>query len=210
MSRTPNKRSLGSTPSRSAIMFRTLLITTLLVLPTACSNVSLMQPVCGDLAPVHVDDRTICVTPDYYSVDGVRQPLGLSDALELAQSLDMRLPTIEEVDAIYEQADIRLTPITMRPGPAMSSVEYIQRHNALIDEQLEGLSGTLIAGHKKDLIQIDEASPRVGIYGWHTGVGLPIQPYSTVHGREYYDYSHGVRLVSLYEYVNGDRIYTGQ
>lgn len=190
-------------------LLKALLIIILLLFPTACSNFGLIQPLCGELAPVHVDDRTICVMHDYYSVDGVRQPLSLPDALALAESRDMRLPTREEVDAIYEQADIRLDPITMSPGPSMASRSYIVRHDTLIDAQLEGLDleNVLIAGHKKDLIQIDENSPRVAIYGWHRGIGLPIQPYSTVHGRDYYDYSHGVRLVSLYEYVNGQRVY---
>ena len=37
---------------------------------------------------------------------------------------------------------------------------------------------------------------RVAIYGWHWAPGHPIQPLSTVHGAQYVDYSHGVRLVS--------------
>lgn len=189
-------------------MFRTLLITTLLIFPTACSNFSLIQPICGELAPVVLEDRIICVTRDYYSVDGIRAPLSLPDALELAESMDMRLPTVEEVNAIYAQADIRLTPIPLPPSAAMSSEEYAVRHNRLIEEQLEGVdtTGLLIAGHKKDLISIDSNSTRVAIYGWHRDIDNPIQPYSTVHGRDYYDYSHGVRLVSLYEYVNGERV----
>jgi hypothetical protein len=46
---------------------------------------------------------------------------------------------------------------------------------------------------------------RVAIYGWHRGVGAPIQPLSTVHGARYADYSHGVRLVSNMVFVNGQR-----
>jgi hypothetical protein len=184
------------------------IVTVLALVPTACVNSSLAQPICEDLAPVILDDRIICVTYDYYSVDGVRQPLNLTDALALAESRGMRLPTVEEVDAIYEQADVRLTPIPLPPGPRMSSESYIIRHNDLIEEQLEGLNtdGLLIAGHKKDLIYISSSSSRVAIYGWHRDIGDPIQPYSTVHGRGYFDYSHGVRLVSLYEYVNGEVI----
>ena len=202
------ERSLGSTPSRSARMFRTLLITTLLIFPTACSNFSLTQPVCNNLAPVVLEDRIICVTHDYYSVDGVRTPLSLPEALSLADSMDMRLPTVEEVGAIYAQADIRLDPIPLPPGPSMSSEEYIVRHNRLIEEQLAGIDtdGLLIAGHKKDLINIDRNSSRVAIYGWHRDVDNPIQPYSTVHSRDYYDYSHGIRLISMYEFVNGERV----
>jgi hypothetical protein len=44
---------------------------------------------------------------------------------------------------------------------------------------------------------------RVAIYGWHRPDGTPIQPLSTVHGARYADYSHGVRLISLVAYVDG-------
>ena len=45
---------------------------------------------------------------------------------------------------------------------------------------------------------------RVAIYGWHRENGAPIQPLSTVHGAQYADYSHGVRLVSSRAYINGE------
>ena len=44
---------------------------------------------------------------------------------------------------------------------------------------------------------------RVAIYGWHRSPGDPIQPLSTVHGAQYVDYSHGVRLVSTTVVVDG-------
>ena len=37
----------------------------------------------------------------------------------------------------------------------------------------------------------------------HRPNGRPIQPLSTVHGAEYADYSHGVRLVSQTAFLNG-------
>ena len=166
-----------------------------------------LEPLCGDLAPVQYQGLTICVTHDYYSQNDVRIPLDLPDALELADQLDMMLPTIGMVDAIWEQADIQLPPITMPPGPEMTSEAYFVRHDQLIDQQLRELGydridGLLIAGHKKDVIDINPNSTRVAIYGWHRSNGQPIQPYSTVHGRYYYDYSHGVRLVSRIAYMN--------
>jgi len=166
-----------------------------------------LEPSCGDLAPVQYQGLTICVTPDYYSENDVRIPLDLPDALELADQLDMMLPTTGMVDAIWEQADIQLPPIPMPPGPEMTSEAYFVRHDYLIDQQLRDLGyeetdGLLIAGHKKDVIDIDPNSTRVAIYGWHRTNGQPIQPYSTVHGSYYYDYSHGVRLVSRTAYMN--------
>jgi hypothetical protein len=156
---------------------------------------------CGDFIPVDFRDTTICVSPDYYQVDGVRTPMGLSDALRVAEENNAFLPTPEMVDAIWEQADVRLDPIPMTPGSRMTSVDYYVRHDAMIDDQLLGLpfdirdaGPLLIAGHKKDIVQ-PQRSGRVTIYGWHRSNGRAIQPVSSVHGSGYYDYSHGVRLI---------------
>lgn len=156
---------------------------------------------------------TICVTPDYLSIgsdsDNVRVPLGLPAALRVAEAFDMMLPTTRMVDAIYAQADLRLSPQPMTPGPQMSTTDYFLRHDATLDGQFAragGRGGILVAGHKKDLVlanRLSAAPGRVAIYGWHRGTGSPIQPLSTVHGEYYADYSHGIRLVSRTAYVNG-------
>jgi hypothetical protein len=69
----------------------------------------------------------------------------------------------------------------------------------LIEEQLgSARRGGLVAGHKKDVVvsnRLGEREGRVAIYGWHYTSGQPIQPLSIVHGENYLDYSHGVRLV---------------
>jgi hypothetical protein len=44
---------------------------------------------------------------------------------------------------------------------------------------------------------------RIAIYGWHREAGEPIQPLSTVHGANYADYSHGIRLISEWALING-------
>jgi hypothetical protein len=79
----------------------------------------------------------ICVTPDYLAVgsnsDHVRVPLGLPAALRVADAFDMMLPTTRMVDAIYAQADLRLSPRPMNPGPQMSSTDYFMRHDATLD-----------------------------------------------------------------------------
>lgn len=151
---------------------------------------------CGDWIPVDYEDKTLCVTPDYYAVDGVRTPVGMREALAIAAQEGASLPTPGMVDAIWEQADIKLSPIPMTPGPEMTSVAYYQRHHAMIEEQLEGLDveGMLIAGHKKDIVQ-QQVEGKVTIYGWHKSDGKPIQPVYSGHHAEYRDYSHGLRLV---------------
>ncbi len=174
-----------------------------------------------ELQPVHftgvVGGRqtqiTICVTPDYLAIgsdaDNVRVPLGLPAALRVADAFDMMLPTTRMVDAIYAQADVRISPSPMPPTSAMSSTDYFLRHNATVNGQFAraGARGAvLVAGHKKDVVianRLAGAPGRVAIYGWHRSNGAPIQPLSTVHGEYYADYSHGIRLVSRTAYVNG-------
>jgi hypothetical protein len=156
---------------------------------------------------------TICVTPDYLAIgsdaDHVRVPLGLPAALRVADAFDMMLPTTRMVDAIYAQADARVSPAPMPPTSAMSSTDYFLRHDATVDTQFArtgARDGLLVAGHKKDVVianRLARAPGRVAIYGWHRSNGDPIQPLSTVHGEYYADYSHGIRLVARIAYVNG-------
>lgn len=156
---------------------------------------------------------TICVTPDYLAIgsdsDHVRVPLGLPAALRVAEAFDMMLPTTTMVDAIYQQADVRVAPSPMTPGSSMSSTNYFLRHNATVEGQFAragARAGMLVAGHKKDLVLANRLSRnpgRVAIYGWHRTNGRAIQPLSTVHGEYYADYSHGIRLVSRTAFVDG-------
>ena len=156
---------------------------------------------------------TVCVTPDYVAVgdndDFLRVPMGLPEAAQIADSFGFMLPTTRIVDAIYAQAAVRLAPRPMQAGPQMTSTSYLSQHNATIEGQgnAAGLrNGVLVAGIKKDLVltnALRRAPSQVAIYGWHQSNGRPIQPLTTVHGRHYSDYSHGVRLVSQTAYVNG-------
>lgn len=160
---------------------------------------------------------TICVMPDYLAVgsdrDFVRVPMGLPAATRLADRFDMMLPTARMVDAIHAQAQFRVAPSPMTPGAQMASTDYFVRHNATVEAQLArrgagpgaGL-GALVSGHKKDLVitnRLSRVAGRVAIYGWHRANGQPIQPLSTVHGQNYADYSHGVRLISRTAFLNG-------
>jgi len=158
-------------------------------------------------------DVTICVMPDYLSVgsngDFVRTPLGLPSAAAIADDLGFMLPTTKMVDAIYRQAKVHLAPSPMSPTNQMSSTTYLMQHNRTVQLSLAKFghtSSALTAGQKKDLVltsRLRSARGRVAIYGWHRLNGRPIQPLSTVHGAQYADYSHGIRLVSQTAYVNG-------
>lgn len=159
------------------------------------------------LCPVQMGNVTIYVTPDYFVEDGIRMPVGMTRALAIAEARDMLLPTKDMVDAIWAAADIKLPPLTIPWDDANTTLRVFQRHNLLIEDQLAGkeITGKLIAGHKKDIV-VSNRGGRVAIYGWHRTSGRPIQPYSTVHGWDYHDYSHGLRLVSKLATRNGKTV----
>lgn len=153
----------------------------------------------------------VWVMPDYLAIgsddDFVRFPASFDTATTVARELGFVLPTTAIVDAIYRQAELRLAPQPMTPGPAMTSTAYFQVHDAKIRAQMSGHRlGELAAGHKKDYVltnRLAQMQGREAIYGWHRGVDQPIQPLSLVHGARYADYSHGVRLVSETVLVDG-------
>jgi len=174
------------------------------------------------LAPVHVsqtsgDGRTTTVTlfvmPDYLSIgsnqDFVRIPMGLHAAAAIADQFGFTLPTKKIVDAIFSQSAFTLKPEPLPAGDRMRSTAYYLTHNRMIREQRLALGcplGELISGHKKDIVMTNrmaEKRGRVAIYGWHRPSGVPIQPLSLVHGSNYADYSHGVRLISSTALING-------
>jgi hypothetical protein len=153
----------------------------------------------------------VWVMPDYLAIgsddDFVRFPASFVTAAAVARELGFVLPTTAIVDAIYRQAELRLPPQPMTPGPAMTSTAYFKAHDEKIRAQLSGHPlGELTAGHKKDYVltkRLLRAEAREAIYGWHRAEGQPIQPLSLVHGARYADYSHGVRLVSETVFVDG-------
>lgn len=154
---------------------------------------------------------TVFVTPDYLAVgsddDYLTLPLDLPNATALACALGFALPTTRIVDAIYQAATLRLSPIPLPAGPQMRSMPYILEHSSLINGERGGRPpGDLVAGTKKDLVLTERMLPVPGqeaIYGWHRMDGRPIQPLSLVHGIHYADYSHGIRLVADTVLVDG-------
>ena len=157
---------------------------------------------------------TVFSMPDYLAIgsdqDFIRIPMGLHAAAAIADRFGFILPTTKIVDAIFHQASIRLNPEPMQACPAMRSTAYYLTHNLTIARQLLTFgcsAGELIAGHKKDLVltnRLTRMPGRVAIYGWHRPSGVPIQPLSTVHGANYADYSHGVRLISNMVLLDGE------
>lgn len=140
----------------------------------------------------------LCVMNDYYMEDGIRMPVTGVRAEQIVEETGLMYLTPAMVDAVWANADVRLSPIPTTPDGGMTTLTRFREHHAMIEDQLEGMgitdtSGLLIAGHKKDIIA-PRRSGRVTIYGWHRSSGSPIQPVSSVHGAQYADYSHGLRL----------------
>ena len=183
-----------------------------------------------DLVPVTLEgtdsatgphEVTVFVTPEYLAVgcdeDHIQMPLDFLTAAEIARNTGFALPTPRVVDAIYEEATLRLEPISLPPTSQMRSMAYVLEHKALVaaelDEQLDTgsagswLPGELVAGTNKDLVLTKELRVHPGqeaIYGWHTLDGKPIQSLSLWHGSTYADYSHGIRLVASTVLVDGE------
>lgn len=155
---------------------------------------------------------TLCVLADYLSIgsdqDFLLVPMGLTSALAVAARFGFTLPTRRMVDLIYRQSTVRMAPQPLPASDQMRSTNYIRQHDALVKQQRATFDAgpeALTAGGKKDLVLSERLwrnPDRVAIYGWHRNVGAPIQPLSTMHGAQYADYSHGVRLVSDVVFVD--------
>ncbi len=161
------------------------------------------------------------VMPDYLAIgndqDFVRMPMSPLAAQKIAEHFGCILPTTKMVDDIYFKAQTKLLPQPMSGGKypnwqsRMMKNEFYSEHQRLIQTQCsqrEHTNGTLVAGHKKDVVisnYLNSRPKNVVIYGWHDARnnGKPIQGYGWSHENTYADYSHGIRLVSNRVQVNG-------
>jgi hypothetical protein len=154
------------------------------------------------------------VTPDYLAIgsenDYFRVPISPNTAQIIADRLNCSLPTRKMVDQIYAAAEVKLKPSPIPPSPAMTTVEVFAAHNETVEGQRKAFLdahplGTLVAGHKKDLVitpALAEAAGKVAIYGWHQPGGKPIQPLYLGHAASWVDYSQCTRLVQQAMLVN--------
>src|SRR5579862_7391501 len=82
---------------------------------------------------------TIFVTPDYLDIgtdaDFLRMPMNLHSAMAIAKRFGFLLPTRKIVDAIYEESRFHFMPQPLPVGTQMTSTEYYQRHNQMINQQ---------------------------------------------------------------------------
>lgn len=162
--------------------------------------------------PITVDDGknklVYLVSNNYLSFEDVIVPLSATRAQKIMDNAYCTLPTKKMVEQIWQQSEIKVKQIAKGPpyDSSMFSIKEIIKNSELINKELVGKDVTkLIAGHKKDVVLTNKLAPnnpnkRVAIYGWHGTNGVPIQGpviNSTSHERDYYyDYSHGIRLIS--------------
>ncbi len=148
------------------------------------------------------------VMPIYLAIgsdsDFCRIPMGPIAAQKAADFYGTSMPTPKMVDEIYQQAEIKLEPVTYAPvGNENEKVYKFVEHNSAIEAQriaAGGQLGQLTGGTKKDVVLsnkiIDPNRPgHVVIYGWHQLNGDPIQSVTNIHIDTYVDYSHGIRMV---------------
>lgn len=161
---------------------------------------------------------TYFVTPDYLAVgsdaDYFLVPLSPISAQIIADSLGAMLPTRVMVDQIWAAAGLKLDPLPIAPSDTMTSLSVMRIHDRMVHKQrseylTEFPLGTLVAGHKKDVILSNKIfdhpnAPQVVIYGWHRTDGSSIQPVYNGHMEWYADYSHGIRLIARNAILNGE------
>lgn len=159
-------------------------------------------------------NATYEVMVDYLAIgsddDFFRIPMTPATASRLAESFGCTLPTRKIVNDVYASAQVKLEPKPL--GPPRETVERFLEHHAMIEAQRELADkplGSLVAGHKKDVVisnRLKEKPGRVAIYGWHKLDGKPIQPLYAGHVDRYVDYSHGIRLVKREMTIDGKKV----
>lgn len=164
---------------------------------------------------------TYNVLPDYLAIgpdhDFVRIPMSPIAAQTIAVKFGCILPTTKMVDDIFKNAQTQMYPQPMSGGQypnwqaRMTKNEFYREHHRLVEGQRSKSGhqfGTLIAGHKKDVVIsnfLNTHPKNVIIYGWHDkrNGGKPIQGYGWGHENTYADYSHGIRLINQTMWVDG-------
>lgn len=144
----------------------------------------------------------------------------ITDVLARQNGAELPSPTL--VDAIWRAADVRVDfedLVRTHDGSwaQMASPEVLADQAKRVDGAITiawlgsskldtGERALLVAGTHKDVVRAERdyrdkrgilqlRAGALGIYGGHRRDGTVVQPPAGVHGKGYYDYSHGLRLV---------------
>lgn len=179
-------------------------------------NAAVAQGKPKNLVPVTIDGPNgtkiiLNVTNDYLKVDNLRIPVAGQTGQKIADNFDMVLPTPKIVDAIYHNADAKIFTPPLSSGGKIgdryySGIDVVRgkisdsdsslAYNQSIDKALEGKDPKLVGGSMKELIQPQSSPNKLGIYGWFTPNGTPLQPANSPHDTiQHSEYGLGLRLV---------------
>lgn len=164
----------------------------------------------------------LLVAPDYFALGTDEDPFRIGRetpfcAQRVADYYDSILPSTRILREIQKQADPKFAYTDVKVAPYNIPPAKIETHNALVaannlanklfekagispgenDETAIGYRKSIVVGSGLD-------GSKVAIYGgrW-TSAGAIVQPYSTIHGSDYSDYSHGITLVSKKAELDG-------
>lgn len=155
------------------------------------------------------DTCKVQVALDYLAIGSdtnfCRIPVSPELAQKIADFAGCSLPTTKIVDAIWQNADVKIQPITHAPaGNINERVEMFILHNDEIEQALKSINKpfdrdtSILDGLKKDIVitnKLLKNPGKVAIYGWYKLDGSFWQPLYTGHINTYMDYSHGLRLI---------------
>jgi len=148
----------------------------------------------------------LCVGTD---AEPFHAPLSAPDAQRVADALGMSLPTRRMVDAVHEQAAVRV-PFRAFPPPRQSPATYAASSAAIEQRRAgRGGSGAAVSDFAKDYVltrQRRNRLDRIAIYGGWDASGALVQPLGTPHALTYFDYSQQPRFVAMTVEVDGARL----
>lgn len=150
------------------------------------------------------------------TIDGVRVSISERGLQQVADALGMHLLTPYLVDQIAKRADLKLVPQPQRwygkkqgGDGTMTLARRIFDYDAIVNKELAGREGSLVANEGKDWVLEGYSFTNAGMnkgtnYGWFQPNGEPIQGIGRIHNLDHADYSQLVRLVSSVVSVSDD------
>lgn len=167
----------------------------------------------------------LLVAPDSFALGTDDDPFRVGRespycAQSVADYYDSILPSTKILRAIQSQANPKFAYTDVKVAPYNIPLAKIETHNALVAannlaNKLFEKAGLVPGGNEESAIGYRKSivvgpgldGSKVAIYGgrW-TSAGAIVQPYSTIHGSDYSDYSHGITLVSRKAKLDGDKV----
>lgn len=161
----------------------------------------------GNTLTYFIAPDVLCIGDD---ADFLRVSLNGYSARQVVDAFGCMLPTKKMSDQIWQNADLKMTPVGMGASTHMTNTQTLIDHNNVIEHQRAGRNFNIIAGIKKDIIfysPLLEYKTNICIYGWHQPNGVAIQGAQYLaHNIWYQDYSHSIRLVSRGALLNGQNV----